>query len=122
MTTPIIGPTVEYPHRPSHLDFDVLSALIIALDGEADDAGKDFDLNAVTGRYVDPESLAYLAMQRAIRALHITTAAEVASHTDEVIKLSVMYHDGFIMGCRFWQTKGGKNRKSGDPRKRGTGD
>lgn len=116
-TYPTLGPDEDFPSRPDHLHFDILSALIITLDGEADDAGKDFDLEAVTARYVDPKSLGYLAMQRAIRALEITTSTEALAKTSEMIKLAAVYHEAFIVGCRFQQTKGKtSNGRSSKPR------
>ena len=105
MKTETLGPTPEFPSRPDSLDFDILSALIIALDGEADDAGPGFDISAVVERYIDSESLAYLALQRAMRSVGARTQAEVVAQMDDVVRLASMYHEGFLMGCRFQQTK-----------------
>lgn len=111
---PTVGPDKDFPNRPDTLDFDMLSALVMALDAEADEAGKDFDLNSMVSPYVDPGSLAYLAFQRAIRVLKIKTGADVIAKMDDLIRMSTIYHDGFILGCRFWQAKGNKKERESD--------
>jgi hypothetical protein len=115
-TFPTIGPDQEFPNRPDHLDFDLLSALIIDLDAEAEEAGENFDLEAIVSRYIDPKSLAYLALQRSFRALGISTSIEVKKHQDQLMKLASVYHEAFVMGCRFTQTKSGpkNSKRSGD--------
>lgn len=121
------GPTPEFPHRPDHPDFDILSALITGLDGEVDRAaaeGRRFDLGDFVAQYIDPKSLAYLAMQRAIRLMNAYSSADILERREEMFRLATMYHEGFVMGTRFQQTKASaskpskKNRRSGDPRKR----
>lgn len=121
---PTVGATSDMPHRPDHLDFDILSALIIALDGEANDVGPDFEISDVVARYIDPASLSYLALQRAMRVVGATTQADVVAQKDDIMRLASVYFEGFLMGCRFQQTKSGtkKNAKSGDPRKKAQGD
>jgi hypothetical protein len=102
---PHVGPTEEWPDRPDHSDFDILSALIILLTGEIDEAGKDFDLDEWVSHYVDPESLTYLAMHRVLRALEITSPEQVNEYAEPIFMLAQVYHEAFVVGCRYQQTK-----------------
>jgi hypothetical protein len=120
-------PTEEFPGRPESLDFDVLSAVIVAMDAEADSAPLDGEIMVeIVRRYIDPDALTYAAMQRAVRALKITKGDEVQARINEVMTCTTIYYDAFITGCMYQQTrktKGDKPNdpsKSGDPRKRAT--
>lgn len=112
MKTDTLGPTPDYPHRPDHLDFDILSALVIALDSEADDTGPDFEITTVVEKYVDPESLAYMALQRSMRAVGATTKTQVAANMGDIVRLASVYHEAFVMGAKFQQTKMGTEQRA----------
>ena len=109
MDVPTVAPTAEFPNRPDHLDFDILSALVVTMDDDADEVGSNFDMSDYVSHYIDSESLAYLALQRAMRILGVTTVKQVEDNMNGLARLASVYHEGFIMGCRFQQTKGTSN-------------
>jgi hypothetical protein len=55
-------------------------------------------------RHVDPESLRYLAQQRAYRVLRIETVADALRHGREVDRLRALYVGALIEGCEFKET------------------
>lgn len=115
---PFLHPDPSFPDRPSHRDFDWLSAIVIDLDAEAEAMPEGATIEDIAKRYVDPTSLSYMALQRAIRSLGVTTGAEVLEHTSEVFRLSAMYYEGFLIGLRFERQRAKRDRKSGNPGKR----
>lgn len=79
----------EFPHRPDHPDFWLLSQGCIDQDAQAD-AGQGFE--DMIGRYVDPASLHYVATQRAIR---------IAANPAQLPLVAGTWLDGFLQGVRF---------------------
>lgn len=91
--------------RPDHRDFWRLSEIVLRMDGAMEAATSDDEKQRVFERFasvhVDLDSLSYLALQRAIRALGIRTRMDLIANTVEVARLSALYIDGFTTGCEF---------------------
>ena len=97
----------EFPNRPDNPDFWRLSELVLQLDGQASEGGNRID--EIVATVVDPRSLAYVAMHRAMRVLGISTRRELTIHMAEAARLATVYHEGFVIGCRFEAKK--RNKK-----------
>jgi hypothetical protein len=81
------------PDRPTHPDFNRLVNTVLKLDGRMDEGG-DFD--ATIGQYVDQRSIAYMAQQRALRAvmhMGVPPALQTA--------IAAVWLDGFTIGCDY---------------------
>lgn len=93
------------PDRPSHPDFWRLSSVVLDIDGQLQEATTQTARNAALARivaqYVDQDSLAYVALQRALRALMSTTATDAS----DIAKLAAVYLDGFITGCAYQKAR-----------------
>ena len=92
-------------NRPDTPDFWRLAEQASERDRRADIGGQDA-WEAEVDKWVDNKSLAYVAMQRAMRVLGIQDAFQLAVKKSEVAKLSAIYYDGFIAGAEF-QAAGG---------------
>jgi hypothetical protein len=55
-----------FPGRPDHPDFWLLSQTVLDLDAQADSGQPVTD---ILGRYLDPDSVLYMARQRTLRAV-----------------------------------------------------
>lgn len=90
-------------NRPEHADFYLLSALLQDYDNVIDDAEtlakKDARWRQIASESVDVDSLMYVAFQRAIRSLGITTAGEVQERQEEVGRLTAVYSEGLVIGA-----------------------
>lgn len=115
------------PHRPQHLDYDLLEAILSGIEGEAERAqrlGQEFSYADLVAQVVDKDSLAYMALRRAAHVMGIVSEEDVRERGEELMRLAAAFHDGFTMGVRFWQTKTStpvppkRAARSGDPRKR----
>jgi len=95
----------ERPNRPDTPDFWKLSAVILRLDGAMEAATtkeeKDKLYVSLVGAHIDVDSLAYMAMQRAMSGLGLTTSTEVRENMAMVAKLASIYMDAFIAGCEY---------------------
>lgn len=93
------------PARPDHPDFWKLSDIILQMDGALAEAptqeAKDVVWEAFFKDVIDTKSLNYLGFQRAIRAIGVTTVAGVQEHMNEIIKMTVLYTEAFLVGTRF---------------------
>lgn len=80
-------PSADFPNRPDHPDFRRLAAIARALDSRAEEEG--FDLREHLAQYLDPESVLYVAQQRALRI-----------HTDADVLAArwAAWLDGLVMG------------------------
>ncbi len=87
----------KHPNRPTHLDFQRLLDVVLQLDGQALEAGRRVD--DITAEVIDPKSLAYLSVQRALRVSPTSMGADIS-------KLATMYHEAFIVGYRFHERGG----------------
>lgn len=80
-------------NRPDHPDFWLLSRLIIDQDNVAEGATPPEDQ---FGRVVDPESITYMAHQRALRAAGMLGLPAV--HTSA---LMAVWLDAFMLGAAY---------------------
>lgn len=75
------------PGRPDHPDFWLISEALIELDTQADQGASFED---IVGRLVDPESVLYAAVQRAIWRKNIGGGSSIS-----------LWMDGFVTGVRY---------------------
>ena len=87
------------PGRPDHPDFWRLSELVLQLDGQATEAGMQLD-EMVAG-VIDPASLGYMAVMRAMKLVGAETRGQLAAKQREVARFATLYHEAFILGVRF---------------------
>ena len=81
----------DFPGRPDHPDFWLLSQAVLDQDGQAD-AGQPVD--DILARRIDPDSAVYMAMQRALR---IDPASQQ--------QLAAAWIDGLLIGMAFQYLK-----------------
>lgn len=97
--------TASFPGRPDHPDFWLLAQIIQDADAVADNATQPFEDQ--TGAVVDPESLRYMAMQRAMRGeMFIESLRWVRNLTKQqrdmlTLWVASTWMDGFYMGTRY---------------------
>ena len=87
----------NYPGRPDHPDFWLISQAIIDQDAQAD-AGQDADV--ILSRMIDPASASYAAVQRGLRGEMRYRGKRVSPEL-----LGAMWMDGFLAGMRVQQAK-----------------
>lgn len=85
-----------HPRAPQHADMFLLYDLILQMDGEAAEGGRD--VGEIAGEIINPESLSWLAMQRVGRAEEAT--GEEYTLRGRVTAMA-LYLEGFVMGARF---------------------
>lgn len=88
----------DYPGRPDHPDFWLISQALIGQDAQAD-SGQD--TTEILGRVIDPDSVTYAAIQRAGRLKGSYGPAAVAG----------MWLDGFLAGMTVQQLKNKKGNQ-----------
>ena len=88
----------EFPDRPNHPDFWMLSTVVQTNDDTVE-GGADYE--NVVSRLIDPESLAYMAWGR---ARIIARAADIRDES-ALSSLASMFIDGFVAGYAFLQEK-----------------
>lgn len=91
--------------RPQHRDFKALAASISGLDEMVDSVGPGFDFDGLTRAYVDPDSMAYIAIQRSMRAFGVTNASELEEMSEYVQRGAALYTEAFLLGAGFQQDK-----------------
>jgi hypothetical protein len=91
--------------RPDHPDFLAIAASIRGLDEMIEQVGEGFDFAGLTAAYIDPSSLAYLALQRSMRAFGVETASELAEMQEYVMRGASLYHEAFLLGAGFQEDK-----------------
>jgi hypothetical protein len=89
-------PDPEFPNRPTHDDFYALALAVQDNDAQADLGA---DVADIIGRYVDPESLLYMAFQRALRAV------PAGSSRSAFIVGQSIWIDAFLAGVNFQKRK-----------------
>lgn len=99
----------EYPHRPNHPDFWRLANLVLQADGRAEEDPARAE--KMVADIVDPDTLSYMALQRAMRLVGAETREQVDANKHEVMRLAAIYFDAFILGARFEASK--KKKKGG---------
>lgn len=107
MNDPLNDPA--FPNRPSHPDFWKLSNIILGLDATTTDDPDSFE--SIISDVVDPDSISYQSMQRAMRAVAISHGIDPSKGTvprDLLVKnqhtllaMSAIYMEAFIVGARF---------------------
>lgn len=91
--------------RPQHPDFEMLAASVRSLDELVGAVGEGFDFNALIDYYIDPESLSYVAIQRAMRAFDATNLSELQEKAEYVQRGSALYIEAFLMGAGYMEEK-----------------
>lgn len=97
----------ERPERPDTKEFWALSAMILQYDGrmeETSDEERDAAFEAMVREHVGLEEVAYMAMQRAMRATGVVNRMELAATFQEVMKLSATWMEAFVLGCE-WEKR-----------------
>lgn len=93
------------PARPNHPDFWRLSSIVLKYDTRIQAAPDDDSKEAVwrdnVVRWVDENSLVYMASQRAMRALGLETRGDIANNLDLMIRCSTLYQEAFQFGAEF---------------------
>lgn len=102
MTGPLDGP--EGMPRPDNPDVWKLIEIVLQLDGATKEGGEAFE--KLIAEAVDPASLTYLAMQRAIRVVGAETRADVQANLADVVRLASVYHEAFLLGFRYYERYG----------------
>lgn len=92
-------------NRPDHEDFWLLSQVVIDNDTVADNETMPFEDRI--GQVIDPESLTYMARQRALRV-----TGPFATTRDQA-KFAAIYMDAFMAGATFQAEK--IKRQNGQP-------
>jgi hypothetical protein len=90
----IFGPTPMGP-RPTHPDFAQLVDLILQQDGKTEDP--NFDMDAHLASIVDPESVSYIALQRAFRMVSLMGMNPI-ERPEVAVKLASLWIDAFCIG------------------------
>lgn len=96
--------------RPDHPDFWKLAEIILALDASIDKEATDEEREkawhkGVSGSFTDMESLAYMATQRAMRVLGISTSGQLRALRGPLTSLSAMWMEGYVVGSKFEQKR-----------------
>ncbi|HEX6506304.1 MAG TPA: hypothetical protein VF221_01610 [Chloroflexota bacterium] len=90
--------------RPTHPDFEKLAAIVRQYDNEA-----VVGFDNVVSDMIDPETLIYMAQQRALQNRTLTAAAVAALGISKDFSQEVMWIDAFVAGVR-WAQQGQEGR------------
>lgn len=93
----------NFPNRPDHPDFWLISQALIDTDAQAD-SGQSFP--DITGRIVDVASVMYAAEQRAMRGL-VSLHGRMTTEESDRNKgtLTALWVDAFVAGARYQHLK-----------------
>jgi hypothetical protein len=91
----------RYPNRPQHDDFWRMSEVWLSLDADSDG-----DHEALISSEVDPGSMRYMAVQRAMAAVQANTPPGEDMDVDAISTIAAAIIDGFMAGVRFQQRGG----------------
>ena len=96
--------------RPSHPDFWRLSDIILSLDAamtEGIQQGKEVDdvIAEKAAEIGDSYSVVYIATQRAMRIHNVATVGDLRKNMDNVLKSSIIYLEGMIIGARLERSR-----------------
>lgn len=89
--------------RPNHADFWKLAEIVLHVDGQVKEGGRE--VTAILGEAIDPDSLEYVAMQRAMKVLGVRTRGQMAEKFGPIAGLASMYLEGFIVGFRYCERR-----------------
>ena len=104
--------------RPDHPDFWKLSEIILRHDAATDQSlptdVKDRQFEALMDETnCDRESVTYVALQRAIRVVGVTTREGILSNFDIIMKMMSLYLDAFLTGCAYTRDQFGTTKGQG---------
>ena len=91
-------------NAPAHPDYEILVSLALDLDhaAAAREEGAEMHMTEeVAKESVDEGSITYLAMQRSIRMLGITTSEDLIARVEDVARLTTLYLEAFVIGLRY---------------------
>jgi hypothetical protein len=96
------------PGAPDDPTFWGLSELILKYDGRMQETPEhvrdEVFEQAVAESGVNAETVAYMAYQRAIRALNYSDAMTIRLNRDKVAKLAAMWMEAFLIGTQYERT------------------
>lgn len=102
----------NYPNRPTHADFARLVEIVLELDGGFEGkrpggaGGDDDQVDSIIRSAIDPDSLSYMAIERALRAVMFGTGGN-----DPVLRAAACYLEAFVTGYRFRDRYGTKGKR-----------
>lgn len=99
----LFGPN---PQRPDTPEFWRMSEIILKLDGRMDAARTDEEKEVVWNDNVekwagDQDALVFVAFQRAMRVLELSTVGDVKANMDILLRLMVLYSEAFQVGAEY---------------------
>lgn len=97
----------QYPGRPTHPDFWVLSQVIRDQDKRAEGHAVPFE--ELISQVVDVHSVVYMASQRAMRARHLLSTGPIEA------RLMSLWLDAFMAGVAFAEKKNESPRRESNP-------
>jgi hypothetical protein len=99
--------------RPDHPDVNLLSDVVLSIDAETDgrrsQEGADA-LGRVLNETADSQSVTYVAMQRTMRILGISSPAEMLLRGPQAAAMASLWMDAFAAGARFQKRYGDRER------------
>lgn len=102
----------QMSERPDHPDFWRLVEVVLANDAATDPSDatltnqqREANFEERMGSIIDTKSVSYMALQRAMRPLGITTRADMIDKLGLLRMLSSVWLDGFAAGGMFEQRK-----------------
>lgn len=91
--------------RPTGPELELLAEIVSEHDRRMDEAGtadeKDEVWLTIVGGIIPADVLAYVAFQRAIRKMGVTTTSELAEQVPRATELSAAWIDGFTAGAAY---------------------
>lgn len=95
----VFGP---FEGRPQHPDFAKLVDVVLQQDGKTEDA--DFNFPAFLAEFLDPDSITYMAKQRAMRTV-ANAGKNPTLNMGLVAMVASAYIDGFTTGYKYRDNK-----------------
>lgn len=103
----------QFPNRPTHPDFDKLSAIAIENDARTDEVQSEDEFEEFVGEYVDIDSLQYVAMNRAGMLVQqksedtgLSPDKQAQVNMARLAAAGAGIIDGFMLGVKFAQAGG----------------
>lgn len=101
----------SHPQRPDHPDFWKLSDIVLELDASMYERGATHAEDVISQKAAevgDSESITYMAVQRAMRALGVQSRQDLVDKRNEIALYATVYLEAFIVGVRFAYAKQGE--------------
>lgn len=102
-------PDPRFPERPDRPEFWRLAGIVSRHDSRLDaltGGAKEAEWQAIMGQYVPTDVAAYVAFQRALRAVGAVTRGDVVGNFHELARLSAVWLDGFAAGAAYARGEG----------------